>query len=102
FRPENLTIYLCRPFDTWSTDSVLDIIMMIADPDNLQTSDQENHNLKKAGSQEPQNPPLESKKITQNLVAEPEEYNMPRMAELRESGFNPFNLQDSSVDFDLK
>ena len=44
FRPENRTIYLCRPKDGGSADNVLDIIMMIADPEKTQTSDAENHN----------------------------------------------------------
>src|SRR5262249_19715240 len=44
FRPDNTPIYLCRPVGSGHPDSVIDIIMMIADPDRMQTSDEEHHN----------------------------------------------------------
>ena len=37
FRPENRTIYLCRPASDARPDNVVDIIMMIADPQGVQT-----------------------------------------------------------------
>ena len=48
FRPENKTIFLCRPVGSGDPDNVLDIIMMIADPDKMQTSDVENHSFSKS------------------------------------------------------
>src|SRR5260370_19477100 len=47
FRPENKTIFLCRPAGSGDPDNVIDIIMMIADPEKMQTSDEENHNFGK-------------------------------------------------------
>ncbi|MEQ1511376.1 MAG: SDR family NAD(P)-dependent oxidoreductase [Lysobacteraceae bacterium] len=43
FRPQAQTIYLCRKAGCGNPDSVIDIIMMIADPSRAQTSDAENH-----------------------------------------------------------
>ena len=48
FRPENRIIYLCRPVGGGQADDVVDIIMMIADPVQAQTSDAANHNLVEA------------------------------------------------------
>ena len=47
FRPENKTIFLCRPAGSGNADSVIDIIMMIADPLKNQTSEAENYNAGK-------------------------------------------------------
>ncbi|MEA2491981.1 MAG: polyketide synthase PksN, partial [Acidobacteriota bacterium] len=41
FRPETRSIYLCRPAGDASADNVIDIIMMIADPLQAQTPEQE-------------------------------------------------------------
>jgi polyketide synthase PksN len=43
FRPQAQTIFLCRKAGCGNPDSVIDIIMMIADPSRAQTSDAENH-----------------------------------------------------------
>lgn len=43
FRPEARSIFLCRAVGVARADSVIDIIMMIADPLRTQTSDRENH-----------------------------------------------------------
>jgi polyketide synthase PksN len=43
FRPDARSIFLCRPQGVGRPDSVIDIIMMIADPHRTQTSDRENH-----------------------------------------------------------
>lgn len=43
FRPQAQSIFLCRKADCGNPDSVIDIIMMIADPTRMQTSDAENH-----------------------------------------------------------
>src|ERR1700716_4064462 len=45
FRPENKTIFLCRPVGSGNPDNVIDIIMMIADPERMRTSDEENHTI---------------------------------------------------------
>ena len=43
FRPLAQTIFLCRKAGCGNADSVIDIIMMIADPSRTQTADTENH-----------------------------------------------------------
>ena len=48
FRPENKSIFLCRPAGSGNPDNVIDIIMMIADPEKMQTPDEEDHHLRKA------------------------------------------------------
>jgi polyketide synthase PksN len=45
FRPEAQSIFLCRKAGCGNPDSVIDIIMMIADPSRMQTSDVENHTV---------------------------------------------------------
>ncbi|MCU1350274.1 MAG: hypothetical protein JWO56_3304, partial [Acidobacteria bacterium] len=45
FRPDNQGIFLCRPVGSSNPENVVDIIMMIADPEEMQTSDAENHQL---------------------------------------------------------
>jgi len=45
FRPQAQTIFLCRKAGCGNPDSVIDIIMMIADPSRAQTSDAENHTV---------------------------------------------------------
>jgi len=44
FRPETGNDLLCRPWGVAIQGTSIDIIMMIADPENTQTSDEENHN----------------------------------------------------------
>lgn len=44
FRPVNRTIYLCRAVGSCDPHNVIDVIMMVADPLRLQTSDAEHHN----------------------------------------------------------
>ena len=51
FRPENRSIFLCRPVGSSDPENVIDIIMMIADPERAQTSDAEHHNFKRSGCQ---------------------------------------------------
>ena len=98
FRPENRTIYLCRPKDAGPADNVLDIIMMIADPAKAQTPDTENHN-----------PPVpravDAPAARPAAVAEAgmdAAVDVPRARALAEAGFNPLNLASAEVDFDLK
>lgn len=45
FRPQSQSIFLCRKAGCGNPDSVIDIIMMIADPLRMHTSDAENHSV---------------------------------------------------------
>lgn len=92
FRPENKTIYLCRPVGSGNADNVIDIIMMIADPSKAQITEEENHNA--VGDRtstrvmtEANQPVIESEARSHTLL---------------EFGFNPFNIPSDQIEFDLK
>ncbi|MBO9699918.1 MAG: SDR family NAD(P)-dependent oxidoreductase [Sporocytophaga sp.] len=114
FRPENRTVFICRPKENSNPDNVTDIIMMIADPTKMQTSDEENHTFNKS------NPHIalpaekgETHKISNTSLAaavisseagekgvmiEGEE----RSVILSDYGYNPLNIPGNKVEFDLK
>jgi polyketide synthase PksN len=114
FRPENRTIFLCRPVGS-PPDNVIDIIMMIADPDKMQTSDAEHHNAgdaptavamptaeASAPAPAPAPPPPPPASMS---VASAEPVAMPRLEWARilsEHGFNPLNIPDEHIACDLK
>ncbi|SAL32952.1 polyketide synthase [Caballeronia udeis] len=108
FRPENRTIYLCRPVGGGKADNVIDIIMMIADPAKAQTSDEENHNVgvavaaaqavpgaPRASASEP---PLAGMQTGEVMVLE----GIGRSHVLADAGFNPINVAAQEIEFDLK
>ncbi|MEO7324485.1 MAG: SDR family NAD(P)-dependent oxidoreductase [Dokdonella sp.] len=119
FRPEAQSIFLCRKAGCGNPDSVIDIIMMIADPLRMQTSDVENHTV--MSMQSPATPvaeaadPIAPEKAT---IATAEKKNFdefsrasddalkapqsPRARQLAETGFNPLKLSAERVEFDLK
>ncbi|CAN7392939.1 SDR family NAD(P)-dependent oxidoreductase [Trinickia sp. LjRoot230] len=94
FRPENRTIYLCRPAGSGCADNVIDIILMIADPARMQTPDNENHTL--AAGREPTDASRDP--------AGPQTWidGDTRSRTLAAHGFNPLNLPAEQIDFDLK
>ncbi len=98
FRPENQTIYLCRRADDKQSGTVIDIIMMIADPSRSQTADTENH-IAPA--------PIEAvPEQTRSEAAPPVPLEqMPRtpaLDALVDAAFNPMRLSDECIQFDLK
>lgn len=100
FRPENRTIYLCRPADDSAADNVLDLIMMIADPDR-QTSDAEHHatpSTTAVADVSASTAPASAPAPTHT----PAHADAPRLHALEAAGFNPMNLSSSDVDHDLK
>ncbi len=111
FRPETGTIFLCRPVGSGNPGNVIDIIMMIADPENTQTSDEENHNgmaLPPASVAPPA--PIEAAPRRPAATSEPARAHrggsaiegVDRARILAESGFNPLKIPHEHVDFDLK
>lgn len=115
FRPEHNTVFLSRPVGS-NPDNVTDIIMMIADPMKMQTSDQENHTFTKLYKQ---TATLESKTGKQDTLNANGEYNQvkenpqeekhavviegeERSVMLSNYGYNPLNIPDDQVTFDLK
>ena len=103
FRPENKTIFLCRPAGSGNADSVIDIIMMIADPLKNQTSEAENYNAGKVSR--PAAAPAKHEPAAQVPVLSLDRVIIDgneRSRILSEFGFNPLNIPHQQVEFDLK
>lgn len=98
FRPENRSIFICRPVGCGNPDSIIDIIMMIADPAKAQTPDNEHHN---AAGGVTQAPSLRSQPAATPAKAVLID-GQARSQVLAESGFNPINVPAERVDYDLK
>lgn len=97
FRPENRTIYLSRPIGNGTGDNVIDLIMMIADPARA-TSEEENHNAGAAPLVAHETAPASHGPDAPAPLLEGE----ARSPALSEFGFNPLNIPDDRIDFDLK
>ncbi|NVO09894.1 MAG: SDR family NAD(P)-dependent oxidoreductase [Bacteroidales bacterium] len=116
FRTENSTIFLCRAKGNSNPDNVTDIIMMIADPSKMQTSDEEHHNFSTSQQQvsipeekiERRDTRKTSVEINSDTQNQPEEKQgvmiegEERSIILSDFGFNPLNIPDNQVEFDLK
>lgn len=108
FRPETKPIFLCRAVGSGNPDNVIDIIMMIADPVRMQTSDEENHTFSTTWSDVPA--VVEEPVARRPTSAEPvQNVRKPAIIDghdrahiLAEAGFNPLNIPHEHVDFDLK
>ncbi|HEY7183632.1 MAG TPA: beta-ketoacyl synthase N-terminal-like domain-containing protein, partial [Blastocatellia bacterium] len=111
FRPENKAIYLCRPVGSGNPDNVIDVIMMIADPEKTRTSDEEDQNF---GAQRhevtssvydapaPPPAPATSSEVAHARVGRPIVEGVDRSRVLSDFGFNPLNIPHEHVEFDLK
>ncbi|HEX9984336.1 MAG TPA: SDR family NAD(P)-dependent oxidoreductase [Thermoanaerobaculia bacterium] len=111
FRPENTTINLCRPAGSGKADNVIDIIMMIADPEKLQTSDAENFNFGKTPlkASAPVAAPRVAQASSEASSSRRTEYadtpvipGNERSRILADYGFNPLNVPHEHVELDLK
>ncbi len=108
FRPENHTIYLCRPQGTGDPQDVIDLIMMIADPDRMQTSDASRHTLLSGDdAPQPSVPVTDATPVFVAATGDAEDgpigvRGLERSFVLAESRFNPLNLDHECVEFDLK
>jgi acyl transferase domain-containing protein/tryptophanase/SAM-dependent methyltransferase len=106
FRPENRTIFLCRPAGTGNSDSVIDIIMMIADPLKNQTLEEENYNAPNSsrraatlGDPTKREPSPQSSPVSpESMMIEGNE----RSRILANCNFNSLNIPQEQVEFDLK
>ncbi|CAM4025648.1 SDR family NAD(P)-dependent oxidoreductase [Bordetella tumulicola] len=101
FRPENRTIYICRPADCGNADNIVDIIMMIADPGKAQAAEIEDFNVAEVMGGKGSHPavPNPSPAPMAGLI---EGEAGVRAAMLADYGFNPLNLPSQHVEFDLK
>ncbi len=95
FRPESKTVFLCRPVGAPNPGNVIDIIMMIADPEKMQTSDAENQNYAAPGRPT-------SSESTEDVTERSVIGGDGRARILSESGFNPLNIPSRHVESDLK
>jgi polyketide synthase PksN len=95
FRPENRSIFICRPVGAGNPDSIVDIIMMIADPARAQTPDDEHHH-RPASAAAALPPPVEPPAEVPLIDGE------ARSQALAEAGFNPLNVAAERIDYDLK
>jgi polyketide synthase PksN len=107
FRPLTRPIFLCRPAGSGEADNVIDIIMMIADPERVQTPDAEEPAAAVVAPQvsAPAHLPVpvlvpaprDAAEIAATLIE-----GIARSGVLAECGFNPLQLAHERVDFDLK
>lgn len=124
FRPENRTIYLCRPKSASDPDTILDLILMIADPDKMQSPIvPEAVNVRRqltmvADSERPVRLPDVDSADAKMDVASAREVGRERLSDqhcdrseraflrrhsaLAEAGYNPLNIPDAEVEFDFK
>jgi polyketide synthase PksN len=106
FRPENKTIFLCRPAGSGAADSVLDIIMMIADPLKNQTSEEESNSVAKGlvaaamHVSTARSSPAAPRPAVGPQTGAVDGNERSRI--LLECGFNPLNVPHQHVEFDLK
>src|SRR5262249_15352069 len=106
FRPETRTIHLCRPVGGGNPDNVIYIIMMIADPEKTQTSDDENHNLSEPRPEVATVVEAPARRATSSEVAQSIERlvieGVDRSRILSDFGFNPLNIPHEHIEFDLR
>ncbi|RRS06759.1 SDR family NAD(P)-dependent oxidoreductase [Pseudoalteromonas sp. J010] len=99
FRPVNETIYLCRALEGSDPNNIIDIIMMIADPEKALGNTENNTAAtpEKAVSKhkEQAKPQLN---VAPTLSGDSTEY----LTTLQDNGFNPLNIPVDKVRFDLK
>ena len=98
FRPLNRTIYLCRPMDAGRADSVIDIIMMIADPSRSPTVADDHTPLEPFDTTDATG----VGETTEAILAVHDMPDSPRLRALSEAGFNPLGIAAADVPFDVK
>lgn len=106
FRPNNKSIFLCRPVDTSSPDDVIDLIMMIADPARIQVSCDlaeklTTQRLSMVSEIEPEIV-QEEKTVLSTQSSNVAGLFGERGEHLERYGFNPLNIPTVDVEFDLK
>ncbi len=108
FRPETRSIYLCRPVGSGKSGNVIDIIMMIADPERMQTPVDATLDFSEARRDSapfvgaPSARRSVKSELTPAGAAGPEIDANDRMGILAKFGFNPLNIPPERVDLDLK
>lgn len=90
FRPDHTPVFLCRAVGS-NPDNVTDIIMMIADPEKMQTT-----SAKLDSIAAPVTPPVQPENPVLALAG------VERADILAAHGYNPFNIPDDHITIDLK
>lgn len=102
FRPQSKSIYLCRPVGSGNPENVIDIIMMIADPEKMRTAVDETRDVSAAPAAaalvEKASPPEVTRAGSGRQVIEGND----RSGILADCGFNPLNVPSEHVELDLK
>ena len=102
FRPESKSIYLCRRVGSGDADTVIDVIMMIADPERTQTPEAESPQPERRAT----TPAGAQTGVDELGVAAACDGGgtspNPRHQVLLAAGFNPLNIPSAKVDWDLK
>ncbi len=102
FRPENRSIFLCRPVGSGDENNVLDIIMMIADPDPLPAQGRQEKVVAALPQKPAQTSPAPASSPAESVQASEGISEGQRRTALLNAGFNPLNLSPLLVEFDLK
>jgi acyl transferase domain-containing protein/tryptophanase/acyl carrier protein len=108
FRPETTSIYLCRPVGSGKPENVLDIIMMIADPEKMQTPVDEPRDFRaarRAAAPFVEDPSTVRSAPSESTTAAGDRLEIDgndRMGNLAKFGFNPLNIPPEYVELDLK
>ena len=106
FRPENKTIYIYREIGRSDPNNIIDIIMMIAEPDKMQTSDNEHH-INTLPCQEAlgsiDRPVIDIEKVEkENSQKIPVFMEIQNSEKLALHDYNPFCIPDNQIEIDLK
>ncbi|HXH38620.1 MAG TPA: SDR family NAD(P)-dependent oxidoreductase [Thermoanaerobaculia bacterium] len=108
FRPLTMPIFLCRPIGSGNPDNILDIIMMIADPERMQTPDEETDTFGDTAPPEVATviaePVARRSMAVAAALASADQVieGNDRSSVLAEFGFNPLNIPHEHVAIDLK
>jgi acyl transferase domain-containing protein/tryptophanase/acyl carrier protein len=101
FRPENRTVYLCRPANSGKADNIVDIIMMIADPAATQTQEEDAGSVGSTVALAVVPAPRDAKSASDGFTtASP--LVTSRATILAAAGFNSLNIPCERVEIDLR
>lgn len=108
FRPQNSSIFLCREKSNTNTDSIIDVIMMIADPDKAESANDDiaQHDVKEHApittAQNTKSEPTRSLPTSTSTVQKTTHNQFDgRLALLEANHYNPLALATDDVPYDL-
>lgn len=116
FRPEHQTIFICRPKAISNPDNVTDVIMMVADPSKMEADIANESVYAELVLELPSTSFQNDIEVETSIDAKPKELNTvasikdkkiilegeERSIFLAKADFNPLNIVNNQVDYDLK